>query len=155
MPERKSVLIAIAFTALLLISVPSVIFRNAVLKYFNFMDNWSVASVKPSHSAQLPPMHPRVPDQRADLAQPELRFVKFTVKIANAKAVSISGDFTGWNKESVSLVQREKNTWMTIVPLPPGVYEYLYIIDGQTILDPLNPDTAVLDGKKVSVRTVK
>lgn len=155
MLERKSALVVLAFFALLFVSVPSVLFNNAMLKYFNFMGHWSVASIKPSRNAQLPPMHPRAPDQRADLAQPELRFVKFTVKIANAKAVSIAGDFNRWNRDSIALVKREKNTWATIIPLPPGVYQYLYNIDGQLILDPLNPDTAALGNNKVSVITVK
>ena len=155
MLERKSVLIAFSFFALLFISVPSVLFNNAILKYFNFMGHWSVASIKPSRSAQLPQMHHRAQDQRADMAQPELRFVKFTVKIANAKEVKIAGDFNKWNKDSIALVKREKNTWVTIITLQPGTYQYLYNIDGQLILDPLNPDTALLGDKKVSVKTVK
>jgi len=155
MPERKSVLIAIAFLELLLISVPSVLFNNAILKYFRFMGHWSVASVKPSHNAPLPPMHPRTHVQSAGRPQPELRFVKFTVKIANAEKDGIAGDFNKWSRDSVSLVKREKNTWITIIPLPPGTYKYLYDIDGRLILDPLNPDTAMRNGKKVSVRTVK
>lgn len=155
MPERKSVLVAVTVVALLFISVPSVLFNNAIIKYFNFMGHWGVASIKPSRNAQLPPMHARAPDKRADLTQPELRFVKFSVKIANAKSVKIAGDFNKWNKDSLALVQREKNTWITIITLPPGVYQYLYNIDGQPILDPLNPDTAMLGDRKVSVKTVK
>ena len=155
MPERRSLLIAVAFLSLLVISVPSVIFNNAIKKYLSFMGHWSVASIKPYHGDQLPPLRHRAPGLRADPAQPELRFVKFTVKIANAKAVGIAGDFNKWNPDSISLVQREKNTWVTVIPLPPGTYHYLYRIDGQLILDPLNPDTAMLDGRKASVRTVK
>ena len=155
MPEKKSVLISIVFLALLLISVPSVLFNNAILKYFRFMGHWSVASVKPSHNAQLPPMRPRIHSQRADLPQPELRFVKFTVKIANAGKVGIVGDFNKWNRDSVSLVKRKKDTWVTIIPLPPGTYKYLYDTDGRLMLDPLNPDTAMFKNRKVSVRTVK
>jgi hypothetical protein len=155
MLEKKSVLLILAFFALLFVCVPSVLFNNAIFRYLNFIDNWSVASIKPSRNAQFPPMHPRAPDQRADMAQPELRFVKFAVKIANAKAVNIAGDFNKWNKDAIALVRREKNTWVTIITLPPGVYQYLYNIDGQLILDPLNPDTAMSGDKKVSVRTVK
>jgi len=157
MLERKSVLIALAAAALFFVSIPSVLFNNAIRKYFNFMDNWSVASIRPSHNAQLPPMHPRTTDQRADFAQPELRYVKFTVKIANAKTVRLMGDFNKWNQESITLIKREKekNAWGTIITLPPGVYQYLYNIDGQIILDPLNPETAMRGEQKVSVITVK
>jgi hypothetical protein len=155
MIERKSVLVSLAFLALLFVCVPSVLFNNAIRKYFSFMGHWSIASVPPSHNAQIPPMHPRFPGRRPDPAQPELRFVKFTVKIANAKSVNVAGDFNRWNQDSIALVKRAKNTWGTIIALPPGVYQYLYKIDGQIILDPLNPDTAMLGGKKVSVMTVK
>jgi len=155
MLERRSVLIIIAVMALTLVSVPSVLFHNALTKYFTFMGHWSVASVKPSRNAQLPPMHPRAAGQRADMPQAELRFVKFSVRIANAKTVGLAGDFNKWNRDSLALARREKNVWGTILPLPPGTYHYLYNIDGQLILDPLNPETAMLGDKKVSVMTVK
>ena len=155
MLERKSMLIVVAVVALALVSVPSVLFHNALTKYMNFMGHWSVASIKPSRSAQLPPMHSRPADQRADNRQPEIRFAKFTVKIANATTVKLAGDFNKWNPDSLALVKREKNVWGTVVPLPPGVYQYLYSIDGQLMLDPLNPETAMLGDKKVSVMTVK
>ena len=155
MIERKSILIIIALVALGFVSVPSVLFHNALLRYFNFMGNWNVASIRPSRNAQTPPMHPRIDQQRADNPQPELRFVKFTVKIANAKKIGLAADFNKWSKDSLMLIQRDKNVWGTIVPLPPGTYLYLYSIDDQLMLDPLNPDTAMLGEKKVSVITVK
>jgi len=155
MIERRSVLIVIALIALGFVSVPTVLFHNALTRYFNFMGHWSVATIRPSRNAQLPPMHPRAAKPRADNPQPELRFVKFTIKIANAKTVRLAGDFNKWNMDALTLIKREKNVWGAILPLPPGTYQYLYSIDGQIILDPLNPDTAMLDGKKVSVITVK
>lgn len=148
-------LIVFAALALTLVSVPSVLFHNALNRYFNFMGHWSVASIKPSRLGQLPPMHPRPADQRADNPQPEIRFVKFTVRIANATTVKLSGDFNKWNPDSLALTKREKNVWGTVVPLPPGAYQYLYSIDGQLMLDPLNPETAMFEGRKVSVMTVK
>ncbi len=148
-------LIIFAALALAFVSVPSVLFHNALNKYFNFMGHWSVASIKPSRLAQLPPMHPRPTGQRADNPQPEIRFVKFTVRIANATTVKLSGDFNKWSPDSLALTKREKNAWGTVIPLPPGVYQYLYSIDGQLMLDPLNPETAMLEGRKVSVMTVK
>ena len=154
MIERKSVLAVIIFIGLVFVSVPSVLFNNALTRYFNFMGHWSVATIKPSRNGQIPSMRPRTETRRPDLP-PELRFVKFTIKIANAKTVKLAGDFDKWNADSLSLVKREKNVWGAVIPLPPGTYLYLYSIDGQLILDPLNPDTAMLGEKKVSVLTVK
>ena len=155
MLERKSILVVFALAALALVSVPSVLFHNALTKYMNFMGHWSVASIKPSRFTQLPPMHPRLADQRADSPQPEIRFAKFTVRIANATTVKLSADFNKWNPDSLTLIKREKNVWGAVVPLPPGTYQYLYSIDGQLMLDPLNPETAMLGDRKVSVMTVK
>lgn len=155
MLEKKSVLIIVAFIALVFVSVPSVLFHTALTRYFDFMGHWSVAAARPSRNAQIPPMHPRTVPPRADSPQPELRFVKFTVKIANAKTVRLAGDFNKWSADSLALAKREKNIWGTVLPLPPGTYQYLYNIDGQMILDPLNPDTAMFGEKKVSVLTVK
>lgn len=155
MMEKKHVLTLIALVALIFVSVPSVLVHNALTRYFDFMGHWNVASVRPSRNAQIPPMHPRTAAPRADNPQPELRFVKFSVKIANAKTVRLAGDFNKWSADSLTLVKRGKNIWETIIPLPTGTYQYLYNIDSQLILDPLNPDTAMLGDKKVSVLTVK
>ena len=154
MIERRSVLAVIIFVALVFVSVPSVLFNNALTRYFNFMGHWSVATIKPSRNGQIPPMRPRAEKPRPDLP-PELRFAKFTIKIANAKTVRLAGDFNKWNADALSLVKRDKNVWGAVIPLPPGTYQYLYSVDGQMILDPLNPDTAMLGDKKVSVLTVK
>lgn len=155
MLEKKSILAVAAFAALIFVSVPSVLFHNALSRYFKFMGHWSVGTIRPSHNASIPPMRHRPAATRADNPRSELRFVKFTVKIANAKTVRLAGDFNKWNSDSLSLIRRGKNVWGAILPLPPGTYQYLYNIDGQLILDPLNPDTAMLDDRKVSVLTVK
>lgn len=158
MIERKTILSVVALVALVLVSVPTVIFNNAVKKYFSFMGHWSAAAVKPSRITQLPPMHGRVPGQTGELPQPELRFVKFAIKILNdknVKTVKVAGDFNKWNPDALVLVRTGKNMWTTILPLSPGVYQYLYNIDGQTMLDPMNPETALRAAGKVSVLTVK
>jgi hypothetical protein len=154
MMERKAMLMLLAVAALALVSVPSVMFSNAFKKYFSFVGHWSVASVKPSRTAILPPLHQRA-DRPSEPPQPELRFVKFSVKIAGAKDVRISGDFNKWNPDSLALLKKDAKTWEALVPLPPGRYKYLCRVDGQDVLDPLNPETDTEAGKKVSVLTVK
>ena len=154
MMERKSLLLLLAAVVFLLVSVPSVLFNNAIRKYFSFVGHWNVASVKPSRSAIIPAMHGRA-DRSPEPPQPELRFVKFSVKIAGAKDVRITGDFNKWNPEALSLVKKDSRTWEAIVPLPPGRYHYLCRVDGQDVLDPLNPETEMESGRKVSVLTVK
>jgi len=157
--ERKSLLLLLAAAAFVLVSVPSVIFNNAITKYFNFVGHWNVATIKPTRTALLPPPHARAekaPEQGpAEAPQPELRFVKFSIKVPKAKNVRIAADFNKWNPDSLPLAKKDKNYWEGMTPLPPGRYSYVCVVDGQETLDPLNPDTSVENGRKVSVLTVK
>ncbi|MDO8804229.1 MAG: glycogen-binding domain-containing protein [Elusimicrobiota bacterium] len=153
MIERKALLLLIAAAAFALVSVPSVLFNNAIKKYFSFVGHWSVANIKPSRTG-VPPLRVRT-ERPEEPPQPELRFAKFSVKIAGAREVKIAGDFNKWNPEALVLVKSGSKTWEALVPLPPGRYKYLCRIDGQDVLDPLNPDTDLEGGRKVSVLTVK
>lgn len=157
MIERKALLLLLAAAALVLVSVPSVIFNNAIQKYFTFIGHWNVATVKPSRSSLLPPPHTRAERQTqpAEAPQPEIRFVKFSVKVAGAKDVRIAGDFNKWSADALVLAKKDKNMWEALLPLPPGRYKYVCRVDGQETLDPLNPETAMEGGRKVSVLTVK
>jgi len=154
MIERKAMLMLAAAAALALVSVPSVLFNNAIKKYFNFVGHWDVASIKPSRTTTIPPARARA-ERPDEPPQPEIRFVKFSVKIAGAKDVKIAGDFNKWNADALQLNRRDKNLWEALVPLPPGRYKYLCRVDGQDVLDPLNPDTDMEGGRKVSLLTVK
>jgi len=152
--ERKAVLMALAFVAFALVSVPSVLFNNAIKTYFGFVGHWNVAVVKPTRSGVLPPTRQRG-GRPGEMPQPELRFVKFSVKVAGAKEVKVAGDFNKWNPEALVLKKKEGNRWEAMIPLPPGKYRYICRIDGQDVLDPLNPDTDLEAGRKVSLLTVK
>lgn len=154
MIERKAMLMLVAAAAFALVSVPSVIFNNAIKKYFSFVGHWSVANVKPSRTGMLPPTRPRS-ERTEEPPQPELRFVKFSVKIAGAKEVKIAGDFNKWDPDALPLAKKGKDLWEALLPLPPGRYKYLCRVDGQDVLDPLNPDTEPDAGRKVSILTVK
>lgn len=154
MIERKAILMAAALAAFALVSVPSVLFNNAIKKYFGFMGHWNVAILKPTRSGALPPTRLRA-DRQSEPPQPELRFVKFSVKVPGAKEVKVAGDFNKWNPEALVLQKKQDNRWEALIPLPPGKYRYICRIDGQEVLDPLNPDTDLEAGRKVSVLTVK
>lgn len=154
MIERKSLLMAAALAAFALVSVPSVLFNNAIKKYFYFVGHWNVAILRPTRTGVLPPTRARA-DRRAEPPQPELRFVKFSVKVAGASQVKIAGDFNKWNPEALVLSKKDGNRWEAMVPLPPGKYRYICRVDGQDVLDPLNPDTDTESGRKVSLLTVK
>ena len=63
---------------------------------------------------------------------------------AIASDVRIAGDFNGWvpDKGVRSLIESEweSRIWTKILQLPPGKYQYRYVVDGDWCEDPDNPD---------------
>ena len=61
----------------------------------------------------------------------------------DAHDVRIAGDFNGWvpDKGVRSLIEAEgpRRVWTKILQLPPGTYEYRYVVDGEWREDPENP----------------
>ena len=55
--------------------------------------------------------------------------------------VVLTGSFNNWNQSQL-LFAREGDEWVCRVDLDPGVYQYKFIVDGDWLLDPSNPDTA-------------
>lgn len=70
--------------------------------------------------------------------------VQFRLGDAGAHEVALVGDFNGWQPEH-RLHQVESGVWSVDVALAPGIYNYVFVIDGKTWrLDPLAP--RVTDG---------
>ncbi len=59
---------------------------------------------------------------------------------ANARIVAVAGSFNNWN-QSQFLFARVGDEWVCKIKLPPGEYEYKFIIDGDWLVDPRNPKT--------------
>ena len=61
-----------------------------------------------------------------------------------AHDVRIAGDFNGWvpDKGVRSLIEAEEHgrVWTKILQLPPGTYQYRYVVDGEWREDPENPE---------------
>lgn len=58
----------------------------------------------------------------------------------NARVVAVAGSFNDWNQSQV-LCGKESGEWVCRIDLAPGKYTYKFIVDGDWILDPDNPDT--------------
>ncbi|HNV53137.1 MAG TPA: glycogen-binding domain-containing protein, partial [Tenuifilaceae bacterium] len=56
---------------------------------------------------------------------------------SNAKFVSISGSFNGWNRDGFRM-KKTSNGWEIPLYLKPGKHTYKLIVDGEWILDPDN-----------------
>jgi 1,4-alpha-glucan branching enzyme len=70
--------------------------------------------------------------------------VQFRLGDPGAHEVALVGDFNGWHPEH-RLHEVESGVWSVDVALAPGIYNYVFVIDGKTWrLDPLAP--RVTDG---------
>lgn len=62
--------------------------------------------------------------------------VTFRLPAPNAKAVLVTGDFTG---KTIEMTRGEDGVWSyTTEPLKPSSYQYWFVMDGLTMPDPLN-----------------
>ena len=81
------------------------------------------------------------PAEAEEAAEPREVIVQF--RDASAHDVRIAGDFNGWvpDKGVRSLTERESEgrVWTKILQLPPGTYQYRYVVDGEWREDPENP----------------
>ena len=77
-------------------------------------------------------------------SNPARMIVQFRLGDPEAREVTLVGDFNGWRPEH-RLHQISAGVWSVDVALEPGVYSYVFVIDGETWrLDPLAPQ--VTDG---------
>ena len=69
------------------------------------------------------------------------RRVTLTLKAPKARKVILMGDFNKWNAKTHPMKGDEDGVWEKIVMLPPGRYEYKFLVDGQWWTDPKNEQT--------------
>jgi hypothetical protein len=66
-------------------------------------------------------------------------YVQFRLESAQARQVALAGTFTGW-QPTLQLQQKEPGVWTALVPLKPGVHDYVFVVDGERwIPDPNAP----------------
>src|SRR6266566_3380633 len=58
----------------------------------------------------------------------------------DAGIVALAGSFNNWN-QSQYLFGREGDEWICRIDLEPGKHAYKFIVDGNWLLDPANPNT--------------
>jgi len=81
--------------------------------------------------------------RRVELPPPSLKGnTTFRLKgHEDASVVVLAGSFNAWNQSQL-VFGREGGEWVCRIDLDPGVYQYKFILDGDWLLDPSNPDTA-------------
>ncbi len=73
---------------------------------------------------------------------------------SDASIVVLTGTFDEWNQSQL-VFGREGDAWVCRIDLDPGVYQYKFIVDGNWLLDPSNPQTEDEAGNVNSVIEVK
>jgi 1,4-alpha-glucan branching enzyme len=68
--------------------------------------------------------------------------VEFTFHAPEAKKIFIAGAFNDWNTKSMPMKKGKNGTWRVSIKLPPGRYEYKYLVDGVWAENPPGTDTA-------------
>ena len=67
--------------------------------------------------------------------------VLFRLRDREAETVGLVGEFNDWDETANPLEKRRNGLWKTVVPLEAGDWSYLYVVDGEWVLDPDNPLT--------------
>ena len=74
----------------------------------------------------------------------------------DAKRVHVVGDFNNWSLRADPMVDKNGDgEWTLFYSLPPGTYEYKFVIDGANwVTDPRNQSTAPdgFDGRNSVIR---
>ncbi len=67
-----------------------------------------------------------------------MKRVRFSLDAPKAKAVLLVGDFTDWEARAKRMrrPRRGSPSFVTVVELEPGTYEYKFIVDGHWVEDP-------------------
>ena len=60
--------------------------------------------------------------------------------IESAKSVMARGEFNAWNQNN-TVFERYDSKFKAELTLNPGSYQYLLVVDGEEMIDPLNPDS--------------
>jgi 1,4-alpha-glucan branching enzyme len=64
------------------------------------------------------------------------RKIMFSFESSDAKEVILMGDFNNWNPKKHPMKKDGDGKWTKAVILPPGQYEYKFLVDGQWKEDP-------------------
>src|SRR5262249_54738483 len=64
--------------------------------------------------------------------------VRCRLEETDAARVQLAGDFNGWVLDGNDM-NHVGRVWKKVVRLPPGRYQYRYVVDGVWQSDPLNP----------------
>jgi 1,4-alpha-glucan branching enzyme len=75
-------------------------------------------------------------------SEPRARPVHIEFNHTTATRIAIAGTFNDWRPEATPMIPVGEGRWVKELALPPGVYEYRLVVDGQWMPDPRASETA-------------
>ncbi len=89
-------------------------------------------------------------------SQPSKRITFKPEDGVTVKSVSIAGKFNGWSASANPLLDDDGDgVWEADVPMEPGTWPYKFVVDGNWILDPANPEILEDGGHQNSALVLK
>jgi hypothetical protein len=76
------------------------------------------------------PVAPAAPSSSEAATVPVPVLVRLVVLQPDARTVDVAGDFNGWDPSRTPLEQAANGAWTVTIPLEPGRYEYMFVVDG-------------------------
>ncbi len=67
------------------------------------------------------------------------REITFALKDAGYQKVQVKGEMNSWNPNA-TVLQKKDDTWKATMLVTEGIYQYLFMVDGKEMKDPLNPE---------------
>jgi hypothetical protein len=62
--------------------------------------------------------------------------MRFSYNDPQARQVYVAGSFNDWRKQQIPLTDSAgKGVWVGVLPLKPGIYEYMFYVDGHWMMD--------------------
>lgn len=102
-----------------------------------------VLTLMPERVVEVPVATTPAQTIAAGTTQQPTVFVRLVLLQPVAQSVSVAGDFNGWDPTQTKLERSDGGVWTATIPLKPGRYQYMFVIDGkQWIADPLAAEEA-------------
>ncbi len=87
------------------------------------------------------------PQPNPDVAPLEAATTRFVFLAPQASRVAVTGDFVNWDVEGVPLTSvGDDGVWVAELQLPPGIYHYVFVVDGSEWRTDPNAASQVDDG---------
>ncbi|HZR18578.1 MAG TPA: glycogen-binding domain-containing protein [Verrucomicrobiae bacterium] len=85
--------------------------------------------MQPRHARSSTPARPVSPPPRA-AERPTEKPIDFHLHMPGAKSAAVAGSFNGWDLKRNPLEKDGDGGWKATLWLPPGRYEYRFVVDG-------------------------